>query len=774
MHYSHFFEIISVLSVTLFSIFTAANSKKQKTEHTVAPLMLSTSAALLLHTVCLIIIRIENEKPSIISDKIIIAYILFIISFMCYALSSFMMFRMIRSFSENKEKRHTAAKIVSTLPLAVFMLITALLTFNGFSFKLDSLNFTGYIMFAIATFVVCVLYNLLTLIFLAVKHKHFTANQHISVIFLCVAVFFSMMSLKDILYPYPFVSLAPSAAFAVMFIYFTFRNSRIIQPVEAISDNLPTKNESTNDSTIKETFLAHISHEIRTPVNSMLGMSEMILRKSFDEEIRNYAITAEKSGRGLLELTNNLIDYTNLSSGNITSPSAVYKTRELFEKLILETERKLEGKQVQLVTDISSNIPSEFLGDESNVYRIISNLISNAVKFTKSGTISITAFSEQTEDGTAELSVCVKDTGCGISEKMLPLIFDCFARSEESKNTYVEGMGLGLPVTAKLLRLLNGNVDVQSEYGKGSSFTVKIPQKISSISPMGVVSSYSANENRNNDFFTIKESDVLIADDNEVNLFVLHEFLKQFGIDADIANSGEECFELASKKYYDIIFLDHMMPDPDGVKTMHMIKETAGCASSGSEIIVTTANAVTGVREQYISEGFSDYLSKPVEFDKLAAILKAHIPAEKTAHRSSTAPPVDTQIIFSMENISHINTAAGLDLYSDNRPDYFKALAGYANNAGNCAEALENAFLHRNMAAYAAAAAEVRTASYNIGADNLADMAKFQEMFANSGKYDDIMTLHLDFMNAFVAVTAEAARICTENAPELISPELTE
>lgn len=774
MHYSHLFEIISVLSVTLFSVFTAINSKRQNTERTVAPLMLSTSAALILHTACLIFIRIANEKPSFVNYQIKIAFILFILSFMCYALSAFMMFRMIRSLSQNKEKRHTAAKIASTLPLIVFVLVTALLAFSGSSFKLDSLNFTGYIMFAIAAFVVFALYALLAMIFIAVKRKCFTANQHISIIFFCVAVFFSMMSLNDILYPYPFVSLAPSAAFAVMFIYFTFRNIPITQPVEVPAENLPSESENNADSTIKETFLAHISHEIRTPVNSMLGMSEMILRKSFDEEIRNYAITAEKSGRGLLELTNNLIDYTNLSSGNFPSTTAVYRTRELFEKLILETERKLEGKQVQLITDISGNIPCELLGDESSIYRIISNLISNAVKFTKSGTITITASSAQTDDGIAKLSVCVKDTGCGISEKTLPLIFDCFERSEESKNTYVEGMGLGLSVTAKLLRLLNGTVDVQSECGKGSSFTVKIPQKISNVSPVGAVSAYTANENRHNEFFTVKETDVLIADDNEVNLFVLHEFLKQFGIDADIANSGVECFELASRKYYDIIFLDHMMPDPDGVKTMHMIKETAGCASSSSEIIVTTANAVTGVREQYISEGFSDYLSKPVEFDKLASILKAHLPVDKTSYHYTASPAVDTQTIFSMENISHINTAAGLDLYSDNRPDYFKALAGYANNAGNCAEALENAFLHRNMAAYAAAAAEVRTASYNIGADNLADMAKFQEMFANAGKFNDVTTLHLDFMNAFVAVTAEAARICTENAPELISPELKE
>ena len=374
----------------------------------------------------------------------------------------------------------------------------------------------------------------------------------------------------------------------------------------------------------KAKFLANMSHEIRTPINTVIGMNEMILRENKDEEIEEYAYNIKRASEMLLSLINDVLDFSKMEAGKLQLVESDYYLATMLNDVVMGIRNRAQKKNLELKLEIDETMPSMLKGDEIRIKQILNNLLSNAVKYTEKGSITFSAGS-MSDGSTFSLVIAVKDTGIGIKKEDMEKLFDSFQRLELSKNRYIEGTGLGLNITQQLVDIMNGTIEVQSEYGKGSCFTVIIPQQIVDDSAMGSLEQ-KRRFNRTRKVSEGKElyipdAEILAVDDNKMNLVIIRELLKRSQAKLEFAQSGTECLQKTKEKKYDLILMDHMMPEPDGIQTLHFIREDEGNANRKTPVVVLTANVIEGMREQYINDGFADYLSKPIEADKLEQVL---------------------------------------------------------------------------------------------------------------------------------------------------------
>jgi len=374
----------------------------------------------------------------------------------------------------------------------------------------------------------------------------------------------------------------------------------------------------------KAKFLANMSHEIRTPINTVIGMNEMILRENKDEVIEEYAYNIKRASEMLLSLINDVLDFSKMEAGKLQLVENDYYLSTMLNDAVMGIRNRVQQKNLELKLEIDENMPSVLKGDEIRIKQILNNLMSNAVKYTERGSITFSAKGVSDESGFS-LIMSVKDTGMGIKKEDMEKLFDSFQRLELSKNRYIEGTGLGLNITQQLVSIMKGTIEVQSEYGKGSCFTVKIPQQIVDDSAMGSLEqkrrySKTAKESKVQNLY-IPDAEILVVDDTKMNLVIIRELLKRSQAKLEFAQSGTECLQKTKEKKYDLILMDHMMPEPDGIQTLHMIQEDKGNRNQRTPVVVLTANALEGMREQYLEEGFVDYLSKPVEADKMEEVI---------------------------------------------------------------------------------------------------------------------------------------------------------
>jgi len=371
----------------------------------------------------------------------------------------------------------------------------------------------------------------------------------------------------------------------------------------------------------KAKFLANMSHEIRTPINAVIGMNEMILRESKDETISGYAANIKRASQMLLSLINDILDFSKIEAGKLKIVENDYHLATMLNDIIMGVELRIKQKNLEMKLDMDETMPSMLRGDEIRIKQILNNLLSNAIKYTEKGTVTFSAKGVYDESGFS-LVLSVEDTGIGIKKEDLEKLFDSFQRLELSKNRYIEGTGLGLNITKQLVTLMNGQIEVRSEYGIGSCFTVRIPQQIIDNAAMGALGQQKPQINSGDTdsakgILYAPEAKMLVVDDTPLNLMVIEELLKRTGIQMDFASGGEECLKKTKEKKYDLILMDHMMPKPDGVETLHLIREDDSNMNKATAVIVLTANAIEGMREQYLAEGFADYLSKPIDVDIL-------------------------------------------------------------------------------------------------------------------------------------------------------------
>jgi signal transduction histidine kinase/CheY-like chemotaxis protein len=411
------------------------------------------------------------------------------------------------------------------------------------------------------------------------------------------------------------------------------------------------KVRSDEENKSKSVFLARMSHEIRTPMHAIIGMDELILRENLNTRIMEYAISIKQSGLNLLAIINEILDFSKIESGKLEIVNAEYQFRAMLKDCVSITAMRLREKQADgnradssrlgFSTDVDSALPDTLSGDVVRIRQIILNLLSNAVKFTHQGKIVLAIKSEAwtARDGEKSangeyiaLVIKVSDTGIGIREEDFPHLFGEFTQFDSKKNYGIEGTGLGLAVSRNLCRLMGGDITVKSEYGKGSVFTAVIPQQV--IAP----SSFKPPEPEKspNIRFTAQNASILIVDDLELNLRVAKGLLSRYKMDITLCLSGKEAVELVKHNTYDLILMDHMMPEMDGIEAVAHIrkweaeqrKEPTG---SAVPIIAFTANAISGMKELFLEKGFNDFISKPVEVVKLDGIIARWLPREKQA-----------------------------------------------------------------------------------------------------------------------------------------------
>ena len=376
----------------------------------------------------------------------------------------------------------------------------------------------------------------------------------------------------------------------------------------------------------KSEFLASMSHEIRTPINAILGMDELILRESGEKTTVEYAEQIQSSSQALLSIVNDILDFSKIESGKMELVPVDYSPASLVNDIYNMILVRANEKNLEFKVEADSNIPAGLFGDEVRVRQIILNLLTNAVKYTKEGSVFMKAGYRRTGDNAIELVISVKDTGIGINPENMDSLFAAFQRLDQVSNRKIEGTGLGLSITKRFAEMMGGTVTVESVYGEGSTFTAFIPQTVTDARPMGNFTlANNVERPKYKESFKAPDAHVLVVDDVKVNLKVFKGLLKQTEMNIDAVLSGNECLELAAKNHYDIIFLDHMMPEMDGIETFRKLKEIENSPNAETPVIMLTANAIMGVREEYLSEGFTDYISKPIKSAELEAMLKKYL-----------------------------------------------------------------------------------------------------------------------------------------------------
>ena len=383
----------------------------------------------------------------------------------------------------------------------------------------------------------------------------------------------------------------------------------------------------------KRDFLANMSHEIRTPLNVVLGMNEMICRESTESAVQKYAHKIEASGNILLSLINDVLDFSKIEAGNMQLVPVKYQLSSVISDIVLLVTERMRGKDLKLELKIDSKLPCALYGDEVRIKQIMLNLLNNAVKYTEKGKIIFTVAGERGQDGKFLMYVSVRDTGIGIRAEDIDKLTKAFQRVDEQRNSNVEGTGLGLSITKTLLNMMGSTLEVQSEYGKGSDFFFRVEQEIMDERPIGKINPYELHSEAAAAAitFTAPEAEILVVDDNRMNLDVFRALLKKTRVRVMTATSGKECLRQVQKQEFDIIFLDHMMPEMDGVETLKQLKALEDNLSKDTPVIALTANAVAGAKEEYIAQGFADYLSKPVQGSTLEKMVRAYLP-EKLVH----------------------------------------------------------------------------------------------------------------------------------------------
>ena len=517
-------------------------------------------------------------------------------------------------------------------------------------------------------------------------------------------------------------------------------------------------------SRAKSQFLAQMSHEIRTPINAVLGMNEMILRESTDSDILEYASNIDSAGNTLLSLINSILDFSKIEDGKMELVPVKYDTASLINDLYHSIIQRADSKGLALVTEVDGNLPCMLFGDDVRVSQVVMNLLTNAVKYTEKGTVTLTVSIAETNAQKVTLFISVKDTGIGIKEEDLGRLFESFERLDEIRNRNIEGTGLGMSIVTSLLKMMGSELKVKSRYGEGSEFYFLLEQGIADPTPVGDLQERMRKhtERRNkSDVISAPGARVLLVDDNSMNLKVAKNLLKLCGIRPDMASSGEEAIEYMRHGTYDIVFLDHMMPKMDGIETLRKLK-SEGLIPENTAMVALTANAVVGAREMYLNEGFEDYLSKPMEVKDLVEKLRKYLP--ESAYRDSTAPSAgsgDADILeFTPEDdgevieftpggedtadrksgidrtalgIAGIDVTSGLAYCANDESLYAEMLSDFASSCEEKLNALGGFLETKNWKDYGIKVHALKSNARMIGAESLSALALKLEEAAKSG-----------------------------------------
>ena len=554
---------------------------------------------------------------------------------------------------------------------------------------------------------------------------------------LCVSVFNATSAFRQLIDMLNFTVIMSLLviSIAVLFINSYNERERLAQQMNEKAEREAAANEA------KSSFLSNMSHEIRTPINAVLGMNEMILRESGEQKTLEYAGNIRTAGNALLGLVNDILDFSKIEAGKMEIISADYDLSSLINDLVTMVQARADKKGLQLKLDFDEKLPRRLNGDEVRIRQAITNILTNAVKYTQKGRITFRIGYEKilNDPNAVYLNISVSDTGIGIKPEDIEKLFSQFERIEEKRNRNIEGTGLGLNITRSLLEMMGSSLKVESVYGKGSKFSFCLRQKVVSWEPLGDYEiAYRASlseQKRYHEKFIAPDAAVLMVDDTPMNLTVFRNLLKSTKVQVDTAGGGAEGLALTRKKKYDILFFDHMMPEKDGIETLHELKAEVNNLNLKTPAICLTANAISGAREKYLAEGFDDYLTKPIDSNKLEGMMMRYLPPEKViGHSGEDAAPEEPAVELPewLSGIDEIDIDTGLK-HCGGAEGYLETLKIYGENAEANAAGIEGFWSKRDLSNTTIKVHALKSTSRAIGAESLGALAEKLEFAGKAG-----------------------------------------
>ena len=517
----------------------------------------------------------------------------------------------------------------------------------------------------------------------------------------------------------------------------------------------------------KSDFLAKMSHEMRTPLNAIIGLSDLALEdETIKGEPRLHIEKVSNAGVTLLNTVNDILDISKIEAGRLELAPTRYDLPSLLNDTVTQSIMHIGEKPVKFVLNIDSALPAQLYGDDARIKQILNNLLSNAFKYTKQGTVELGVRCEREGEDGVRMTAWIRDTGIGIKPEDIGALFDEFVQVDTHINRHVMGTGLGLPITKKMAELMNGSVSVESEYGKGSTFTVTLMQKFVTDTEIGpeVVENlksfhYSDHKRRKNSKTVrpkLPDACVLVVDDNIVNLEVAVGLMKPYGMrQIDCVTGGQQAIDAIreGKVKYDVVFMDHMMPDMDGIEATRRIREIGTEYAKTVPIVACTANAVAGNEEMFLDQGFQDFISKPIDISRLDEIIRRWIPVKPEGNENETGEIGGETLsgpsrIFGRDfGIEGIDFQKGLERFGGDEEIYLSVLRSYAQNTRPVIDRVRLAD-KETLAAYCIDVHGIKGSSRSICAGAVGEMAAELEKASRSGDFEFVRDKNPAFVEA--------------------------
>ena len=576
-----------------------------------------------------------------------------------------------------------------------------------------------------------------------------------------------------------------AAAFLVVFILLSIlirsnRKTRLARELNEKTERAVAASEA------KSAFLSNMSHEIRTPINAMLGMNEMVLRESENKDVLMYSESIKAAGNTLLGIVNDILDFSKIEAGKMEIIPVDYDLSSVINDLVNMVQTRADDKGLVLKLDFDRDTPRLLNGDEVRVKQVVTNILTNAVKYTEKGSVTFHIGYERIPEkpDSVFLDVAVKDTGIGIKPEDIEKLFSEFERIEEKRNRSIEGTGLGMSITKHLLEMMDSRLEVASVYGEGSTFSFRLKQKVVRWDALGdYEASYRAalsGHRKYREKFTAPDAVVLVVDDMPMNLAVFKSLLKRTSVLIDTAASGDEGLALAHDRMYDLIFLDHMMPHKDGVETLRELRAQTDNPNLQTPTICLTANAISGAREQYLAAGFDDYLTKPIDADRLEEMLMQYLPKEKLREPSGEDEETAPALPDWLREIDGLDAEQGLS-HCGSEETYLDTVTIYAKSAPDSADEIEALWNAGDLDNTTVKVHAIKSLSRAIGAEGIGALAEKLELAGKEGDADAVGAEISDLLARIRKLCAALAPLCggeetaeDESLPLISDDELSE